>query len=436
MRTVGLNIEKGLVSVAIVLKALRQTELKESYSLPFSTDAELVEILKEKSKDWAGAKIVSSMPGNFFSQRLALFPFSDSKRVEKALPFELEDSVPFSLDDVVLDHLVLAAKGEKEKETPVLGLMLPKTLLRRHIELLASAGIDPHAIVPSFIGLSTVSRMIKSEGVALIIAGNDVCMKSNNSVKACRSVSNAGFKHLVQALETEHKEKIEKAYLLRPNDAVSAEFVELGIPLESITPEIGGKIPAEAVSLGLALTDLVNFRKGEFAFRLADVGIRSRRRTLYAAGAATALIIMLNIGVKFYVVQTGYGRLDKEIKDLYRQTFPDAKLVADPVRQLKDKLEESRKKFGVLGSGISALDVIKAVTDGIPKEVRVAFQEFNLEGDRLKLQGEASSFESVDKIKAELLKAEPFAEVNVQDTRMGVENKVKFRMELKLKQAL
>jgi hypothetical protein len=76
------------------------------------------------------------------------------------------------------------------------------------------------------------------------------------------------------------------------------------------------------------------------------------------------------------------------------------------------------------------------VTEGIPKEVRVIFQEFILEGDRLKLQGEASSFESVDKMKAELLKAEPFADVQVADTRMGVDNKVKFRIEIKLKQAM
>jgi hypothetical protein len=66
----------------------------------------------------------------------------------------------------------------------------------------------------------------------------------------------------------------------------------------------------------------------------------------------------------------------------------------------------------------------------------VSFQEFLLEGDRLKLQGEAASFESVDKMKAELQKAAPFAEVLVQDTRMGVDNKVKFRFDIKLKQTM
>jgi len=39
-------------------------------------------------------------------------------------------------------------------------------------------------------------------------------------------------------------------------------------------------------------------------------------------------------------------------------------------------------------------------------------------------------------MKAELLKAPSIAEVTVQDTRMGVDNKVKFRFDIKLKQEM
>jgi Tfp pilus assembly protein PilN len=80
--------------------------------------------------------------------------------------------------------------------------------------------------------------------------------------------------------------------------------------------------------------------------------------------------------------------------------------------------------------------VMQTVTEGIPKEVRVTFQDFLLEGDRLKLGGDVASFESVDKMKAELQKAPSFAEVQVLDTRMGADNKVKFRLEIKLKQTM
>ncbi len=448
MKIVGLKIEKGLVAASIVQKGFRQNELTGSFSQPFATDAELVEILKDKAREWAGAKIVSSIPGQLFSQRPASFPFADRKRVEKALPFEIEDGLPFPLDDIVIDHLVLdggqSAKGAgASKEAAVLALMLPKTVLKQHLDLLASAGIDPQFIVPSYVGLYSLSEMMKSEGCTLLACGRDLCLRSNGAVKALRSFSGlgptAGLRHTVQSLETEQKERVEKASLLCADDGTQGELTALGIAVEQITPELGGKKAVDPVSLGLALSEQVNFRKGEFSYRLADEGAHRRKRTLIVAGAAAAVLFAVNLGVRYYLIRGSYSKLDQEIRAIYHQAVPDAKMTADPdadfARILKSSLDEARKKFGVLGTGASALDVMKAVTDGTPKEVRVSFQEFNLEADRLKLQGEAASFESVDKIKAELLKSELFSEVTVMDTRMGADNKVKFRLDIKLKPA-
>jgi type II secretion system protein L len=444
VKIVGLKIEKGLVAASVVQKDFRRMELVDSFSQSFASDAELVDILKDKSRDWTGAKIVSSIPGHLFSQRLVHFPFADRKRIEKALPFEIEDTVPFALDDVIIDHVVLdgikSGKGtDVLKEAAVLGIMLPKEALRRHLELLASAGIDPQVIVPSYIGLNALSTMMKAEGCTLLSCGRDLCLRSGEVVKALRSFadsgSTAGLRHIVQAFETEYKERVEKVSVLCADAVVRSELADFGITVEQVSPEFGGKKAVDPVSLGLALSEQINFRKGEFAYKLADEGSRRRKRTLIIAGSLTAALLALNLGVKFYVVEKSYSKLDKEIRDIYRQAVPDAKTIADPVRQLRSSLDEARKKFGVLGTGTSALDTMKAVTDGIPKEVRVAFQEFNLEGDRLKLQGEATSFEVVDKVKAELLKSSLFSDVTVLDTRMGTDNKVKFRLDIKLKQA-
>jgi type II secretion system protein L len=442
VKIVGLKIEKGLVAAAVVQKDFRRTELVDSFSQPFATDAELVDILKERSKDWAGAKIVSSIPGHLFSQRILTLPFADRKRIEKALPFEVEDLVPFDLGDVVLDHLVLggATAKKKDTETQVLCMLLPKLLLRQHLDLLVGAGIDPHVIVPSYAGLSAVAKMMPQDTGSLLLCGSDMCFRHDGVLKALRSFSGSqstgGLRHVLQSLETEHKGKVEKAMLLIDDEAARAVLSEAGVAVDLVVPEINGKKAQDPVSLGIALLDDVNFRKGEFAYHLADEGTRRKRRMLIIAGAVAALLFIVNIVVKFSIVQSGYGKLDAEIKEVYRQTFPDGRPAADPVRQMRDKINESKKLYGALGSGSSALDVMKTVTDGIPKEVRVGFNEFILEGDRLKLQGEASSFESVDKIKAELQKSPLFANVTVQDTRMGVDNKVKFRFEIKLKQGM
>ena len=438
MKIVGLHIEQARVSASIVEKGFRNSELKDSFSTSFNTEAELIAILKERSGAWKGAKIVVSIPGERFSQRLLHFPFSDRKRLEKALPFELEDSVPYALDDVVIDHLVvgeIAKDGKAKGETPVLGIMLPKTVLRERLGVLAAGGLDPQAIVPSLTGLAAVSRMVPTEGTVLLIAGNDLCLKNGETVIAFRSFSaqaTGGAAHTLKALETAYGVQVEKVLLLGREHPVGWE--NLGLALEQVVPEYNGKKVEAPVSLGLALSGEINFRKDEYAYRLADEGTRKRKRTLIVAAVLVAVLAAANLGVKFTMVQSGYGKLDREIKGIYQQLFPQEPMPGDPLRYLRDKLANARKQFGVLGSGSSALDAMRAVTEGVPKEVRVSFSEFNLEGDRLKLQGDAPSFESVDKIKAELQKVPSFAEVTVLDTRMGVDSKVKFRLDIKIKQ--
>jgi general secretion pathway protein L len=440
VKIVGLNIEQGRVAATVVQRQFGKTEVLDSFVRSYASDEELAGVLREKAPAWAGAKVVSALPGRLFTQRVLSFPFNDRKKIEKALPFEIEDLVPFALDDVVLGQLVLPGEpGQKAAETSVLCVMLAKDELRRHLELLAGAGIDPQAVVPSFAGLAALAKMMPADGSALLLAGKDVCFTGGKAVKALRHISGSptgGLRHALQAFETEQKEKVEKAVLLAGDEPMRAALVDLGLPVEEIVPELGGKRSDDPVSLGVALTEDLTVRTGEFAYRRTDEGLRKRRRTLIIAAAIVAVLAAVNITVKFSLVQSGYGKLDREIKDIYRQTFPDAKQPGDPVRDMRDKLNDAKKRFGALGSGTSALDVMQAVTDAIPKEIRVTFQDFLLEGDRLRLQGDAPSFESVDKVKAELQKSPLFADVSVQDTRMGVDNKVKFRFEIKLKQAM
>lgn len=438
MKIVGLYIGQGRVAATVVQRQFGKTDLQGSFSAPCASDAELIALLREKAKEWAGARIVSALPGHLFTQRTLAFPFAERKKIEKALPYEIEDAVPFSLDEMVVDHLPLDGEGKtKGTETAVLGLVLPKAVLRQHLDLLREAGIDPPAVVPSYAGLAAVERMMPAEGCTLIVNGRDLCLRSGGSVKAIRSLgasATGGLPHALQALETESAERVEKALLLSSDAEAGALLAGSGIAVEHVAPELGGRKADDPGSLGIALAGEVNFRKGEFAYRVGDEGARRKRRTVAIAAAAALVLFGANIGVKLSIVRAGYGALDREMKEIFHQTFPDSRLSGDPLRQMRDKYTEAQKRIGVLGSGASVLDVMKTVTDGIPKEIRVAFQEFTLEGERVRLQGDAPSFEAVDKVKAELQKSPLFAEVTLQDTRMGVENKVKFRMELKLKQ--
>lgn len=439
MKIVGLTMDGGRLGVTVLQRTFGRTEVLDSFQRAYSDDAGLAAILREKAPAWAGARIVSAIPGRSFAQRTLAFPFADRKRIEKAVPFELEDLVPFELGDTVIDHIVLESARGKEQGARVLCLVLPKSVLKRHLDLLAGAGVEPAAVVPSFAGLSAVASMIPANGTALLLNNSDICLVTGPTVQSMRSFGvgpSGGFLQLLQSLEAERKERIERSVVLAADEGVSAALAEAGIAVERVQPELGGKKVADPGSLGTALTTGVNFRKDEFAFRAADEGARRRKRTLIIAAGLAAALFGVNVAVKLSIVRSGYGKLDGEIRAIYQDTFPDARPASDPVRQMRDRVAEAQRMFGALGSGTSALDVMKTVTDGIPKEIRVSFTEFSLEGDRLKLQGDAASFEVVDRIKAELSRSPLFSDVVVQDTRMGVDSKVKFRFEIKLQQGM
>ncbi len=437
MRILGLHIGEDRIGGTLIQRQFGKTELVDSFSVPFASPEELAEIVKGRAAAWTGARIVSVIPGRLFTQRVVTFPFGDRKKIEKALPFEIEDLLPFELDASVLEHLALAAGDGKTQETSVLAAVLPKTALRTHLDRLAVLGIDPQVVVPSFAGLAAVARMLPAGARALLVSGRDLCVMQGGAATMLRSLggsATAGVRHTLQAIETALGERIEKAVLLNADDAMTAALTEAGLACEQVAPALSGKQAADAASLGAALAGDVNFRKGEFAYKIADQGTRRKRGAIIAAAAVAAVLFSVNIGVKSTLVRSEYGTLDREIRGIFRQSFPDARESGDPVRQMRDKVADARKRIGVLGSGTSALDVLKTVNDDIPKEIRVSFQEFILEADRVRLQGEAPAFEAVDKIKAEFQKSPLFSDVTVQDTRMGVDSKVKFRMEIKLKQ--
>lgn len=104
-----------------------------------------------------GERIVASLPGRYVSARLIRLPFSDRKRIEKTLPFELEGLIPQSIEEVLLDYQVLASDSQGAR---ILAVCTEKKLLEAHLALLRSAGADPYAVIPPFLALANLRREI------------------------------------------------------------------------------------------------------------------------------------------------------------------------------------------------------------------------------------------------------------------------------------
>ncbi len=87
--------------------------------------------------------VVTALRADRVSMRRLEFPFGERRRVAQAVPFELEDQVPFDMDEMVLDWEV--ARRERS-HAEVRAALAPRSEVSALIETLHQAGCDPRTI--------------------------------------------------------------------------------------------------------------------------------------------------------------------------------------------------------------------------------------------------------------------------------------------------
>ena len=82
---------------------------------------------------------------SFFYRNLVL-PFTDTKTINKILPFELEENTPVKIDRLLIDAMI--AREEKQK-SQVIAAMIDRELLAMRLAALQARGIDPETVTIS-----------------------------------------------------------------------------------------------------------------------------------------------------------------------------------------------------------------------------------------------------------------------------------------------
>ena len=153
-RVLGIDVGTHSIKVVRLQASMRgfSVDLYDEESLPKLLDDEgkalgflacaeaALRTLKDRGSLSADV-IVSGLPGDMSSTRLVRLPFSDAKRIEQTLPFEIEDQVPFSIDEIILTNTVLT--GSVDVNTDVLVGMAKKNDVSDFLQILKNVGADP-----------------------------------------------------------------------------------------------------------------------------------------------------------------------------------------------------------------------------------------------------------------------------------------------------
>ena len=492
-RIFALDINDAELKASVVQTSFRDYKVAAFHRAPIANGAtaeQLKRFLAQHST--AGDTIVSALPSDRVTWRTFFLPFRDVKKIAQTVPFELESSVPFGLDEVVVDYQVL---HRDRAGTTVLAALVQKEDLERHLTLLQQSGVDPKSVAfsalatlntlnlvpklpPTYVFIdfgprtTTVGLYRERELAGLRTLSRPTAAASTNGAAAPDEHNGAPLEDGT-ALDVESLVSELRWTLLALNgaplddalpcyvagdaaviDAVEARLADAlpiaiqrldRLPLRNLGPDVGAQAPAFSSSLGLALREIspsntlgVNFRRGEFTFHRAQQELRDAFRNVAILGCVVLALIVVDTVMKQYQRVQQAAAVEAQIQKVFNATLPDMGRVANPKATLHDETEALRQRVNLLNdivpvSSSTSIDILRAAASAVPAKIRIDCEEYTMDPDEVRVRCNTETYDSVDTIKEELAKTGYFSDVVVKDAKTDQKGSgVDFRMALKL----
>lgn len=233
-RVIGLDIGSYSVKAVEIVNTFKSYEIANFYEnvIPqideIKPDTVIPACMEQlfKENNLEADRIITAMPGQYISSRILSFNFSDAKKIEAAVFSEIEDHVPFNLDQMVVDHQLL---GEVNGKTIALVAMTRKNFLKSFLEHLQRLGIDPKLIDIDSLSFYNLSPYICDDAdnvTAIVDIGHEktsVCIVNKGILRMFRSI-NLGGKYITEFLARDLETDFNQAQLLKHQ--VSRVFYE------------------------------------------------------------------------------------------------------------------------------------------------------------------------------------------------------------------
>ena len=187
-------------------------------------------------------------------------------------------------------------------------------------------------------------------------------------------------------------------------------------PLDQIRHELA---PADAalqrrlcVGMGAALSGL---SRGEKTIDLSrDISRSSgvvdlRKRLRLSLFLVSIVVVLMTVGLyqRLHIQEDRYRRLNGQVTDMLRTTFPEIRQIVkgQEVHQMQQKVDEISKRYawmGELAARGPVLEILQALTGTISAFPDVQVDMLAIDERQIKIDGRASSFETVARLKERL----------------------------------
>lgn len=380
-------------------------------------------------------------------------PFSDPRRIEQTVAFEVEGQIPFDLSEVAWDWQPLQlAEGHAE----LLVAVQRKDELAALLAGLAPLGVDPRWVLPpgpalaALFGAGALAGELAAEpgeappaeAVLEVEPGRaTLAVVAGGALEAARTFPLAGAMPVpVPALAREARATLrawrargrngappralrrlllagEAPWLPGLAEALQGEVegpVEplalVGAAAERLPPE---EAPQAALALALALrghqgahAPRLNLRRGELAYTRDFQHVRGKVERLASWTALVLLLAMVSSGVRVFALSRQEKLLDGALCDATQ------KLVGKCYENDELAVAALRGK-GTAAASIpknSALDIFNELAARTPQDFWVKLDRIEITRDKLHLQGVTDAAENVDRVVAALRSSRCFGD--------------------------
>jgi general secretion pathway protein L len=237
-RSLGLDLGSHSIKVVELRQTLRGVELVRLHALAVDgrraaeaspeapraegSDTAGIEALREwvQAQGLAGERIVCAIPGDRVARRQMRLPFRDRRRIDQAVPFEVESETPFALEDVFVDWEQV---GGGAGGADVVATVVPRRDVARQLEDLRSAGVVPRVLEVEGLVLGNLSELVELPGTRLLVdlghRKTTLCLLVDGAPRAARTLP-IGGRHLTEAIARERGIDLAEAERIKCRDGV------------------------------------------------------------------------------------------------------------------------------------------------------------------------------------------------------------------------
>jgi len=478
-QVLAIDIRHQSIAAVLLSAGLKSTSIVACHRVPIDTAEEnekaLASALATLTQQFSMTTpdVVVGLPADQAIYRNLQVPFKEEKKIRQVLPFELEPNLPVPVDRLVIDYIATDDTG--------VGTLLTAAIDRQHvddtIEALGTVGLRPQLIVPGDFPLASTilsfGDQVPDQAFFLSLDTDTATLflLDRKKITLARSmVAN----HIMGSGPDNLASKIRQtliAYAEGAADGFHPDILYIGGPA-SADPSVVERLAA-AMEMQLQPVDLQHMTSivdtdavtGQWSAPLMDGALAlamveierlpcpvfhrtgstlrnywtAYRQYVRVPAILLAVVLLLGLSgvlIENHLLQKQADSLDRQIEEIFKETFPQSRRVGDAADQMRSELKKQRTGSIDVAEDVpqvNTIDILMQLSRSIPKEIDVLFTRLVLGGDGLTLSGETTAFNVVDEIKNGLEQNGMFQAVTIASANMEKSgSKVRFILKLTL----